>query len=47
VTFVIGYDGQVFERNLGDKTEEIAKAMTQYDPDSEWKEVPEVKVAGD
>lgn len=47
VTFVIGYDGQVFERNLGDKTEEIVKAMTQYDPDSEWKEVPEVKVAGD
>ena len=47
VTFLIGYDGQVFERNLGDQTEEVVNAMTQYDPDSEWKEVPEVKVAGD
>ena len=46
VTFLIGYDGQVFERNLGDDTDAIAKAMTVYDPDSEWKEVPEVKVAG-
>ncbi|MGO4551318.1 DUF2950 domain-containing protein [Lysobacter sp. 2RAF19] len=45
-TFMIGYDGQVFERNLGEKTDDIVKAMTQYDPDSEWNAVPEVKVAG-
>jgi len=41
MTFTIGYDGQVFERDLGPQTDSIARAMKAYDPDSAWKEVPE------
>jgi hypothetical protein len=26
----------VYEKNLGPKTGEIAKAVTQYDPDKTW-----------
>ena len=38
---MIGHDGQVFERDLGPKTEDIVRAMAKYDPDSAWKEVPD------
>jgi hypothetical protein len=41
MTMMIGHDGQMFERDLGLKTDEIARSMTKYDPDSAWKEVPE------
>jgi hypothetical protein len=41
MTFMIGYDGQVFERDLGPQTDSTARAMKAYDPDSLWKEVPE------
>jgi len=41
MTFMIGHDGQVFERDLGPKTEDIVRAMAKYDPDSAWKEVPD------
>jgi hypothetical protein len=41
MTFMIGYDGQVFERDLGTQTDSTARAMKAYDPDSAWKEVPE------
>ena len=41
MTMMIGADGQLFERDLGPKTDEIARAMTLYDPDSAWKEVPD------
>ena len=44
-TLVIGYDGQMFERDLGPKTDELARAMASYDPDSAWKEVPETATA--
>jgi hypothetical protein len=31
--------GIVFEKDLGPKTEEIAKAITKYDPDKTWNKV--------
>jgi hypothetical protein len=40
-TFMIGHDGQVFERDLGTTTDTTVRAMKLYDPDSAWKEVPE------
>jgi len=46
MTFMISHDGQVFERNLGDKTDTLARAMTAFDPDSGWKEVKPTDVAG-
>ena len=45
MTFMIGYDGQVFERDLGTQTNSAVAAMKLYDPDSAWKEVPETAVA--
>ena len=37
MTFVVNQDAVVYERNLGKRTEEIARAMTTFDPDKEWK----------
>ena len=36
MTFVVGPEGIVFQKNLGDKTAEAAKAITTYDPDDSW-----------
>jgi hypothetical protein len=41
MTFMIGPDGQVFERDLGPQTDSIARAMQRFDPDSTWKESPD------
>ncbi len=39
MTFIIGKDGVVYEKNLGPKTADVVKAMTTYNPDSTWKAV--------
>jgi hypothetical protein len=39
MTFIINQDGVVYEKDLGEKTAEIAKAMTEYNPDSGWQKV--------
>jgi hypothetical protein len=39
ITFIINQDGVVYEKDLGEKTAEIAKAMTEYNPDSGWHKV--------
>jgi hypothetical protein len=40
MTFVVGPDDIVYERDLGPRTAAIAKAMTSYKRDSEWHAVP-------
>jgi len=37
MTFVVGADGVVHEKDLGRKTEVLAKTMRAYDPDSSWR----------
>ena len=37
MTFIVGPDGKVYQKDLGDSTAEVARAMTAYDPDSLWK----------
>ncbi len=37
MTFVVNQDGIVFEKNLGPRTESLARAVTLYDPDRSWK----------
>jgi hypothetical protein len=37
MTFVVGPDGAVFERDLGADTPAAAKAITRFEPDQEWK----------
>ena len=40
MTFIINQQGKLYQRNLGAKTEELAGAMTEYNPDKEWMVVP-------
>jgi hypothetical protein len=39
MTFIVNQWGKVYERNLGAGSAEIAAAMTEFDPDPEWKAV--------
>jgi hypothetical protein len=41
MTFIVNQQGKVYQRNLGEKTAEIASAMTRYNPDSTWTLVQE------
>ena len=36
MTFIVNQDGQIFQRNLGEKTCRIAGEMKEYNPDSAW-----------
>jgi hypothetical protein len=36
MTFIVNQDGKIYERNLGEKTAEIAASMKEYNPDSNW-----------
>lgn len=38
-TFIVNQDGRVFERDLGDETEELARHVETFDPDGHWKSV--------
>jgi Protein of unknown function (DUF2950) len=37
MTFIVNQNGIVFEKNLGPNTGDIARQMTEYNPDSTWK----------
>jgi hypothetical protein len=39
MTFLVSHHGKVYQKDLGPKTTEIAKAMKEYDPDATWEEV--------
>lgn len=43
MSFIINQDGVVYEKDLGEKTDEVARAITEYDPDSTWKKVQEAE----
>ncbi len=36
MTFIVNQDGKVYQRDFEEKTSEVAGAMTEYNPDSEW-----------
>ncbi len=36
MTFIVGEDGVVYQKDLGKKTDVLAKAMTEYNPTSSW-----------
>jgi hypothetical protein len=36
MTFIIGNDGVVYQKDLGKKVEVLAKEMKQFDPESHW-----------
>jgi len=41
MTFIVGADGVVYQKDLGKKTEAHAKGWTEYNPDSSWQKVEE------
>ncbi|MGA8220291.1 MAG: DUF2950 domain-containing protein [Candidatus Acidiferrales bacterium] len=41
MTFIVGADGVIYQKDLGEKTVELAKAMKEYNPDSSWQKVEE------
>lgn len=47
MTFMVGQDGAVYEKDLGKQTEEHVKVMKTYDPDSSWKRSEEPEQSAD
>jgi DUF2950 family protein len=37
MTFIVNQQGRVYQKNLGPDTARLASAMTEYDPDPDWK----------
>jgi DUF2950 family protein len=37
MTFVVGPDGRIYEKDLGAQSAQLAAAMVAYDPDGTWK----------
>ena len=42
MTFIVNEDGVVYEKDLGQKTEALAKAMKEYNPNSSWHEAEQI-----
>jgi len=40
MTFIVGRDGVVYQKDLGPGTEKAARSMTRYNPDASWVRVP-------
>ena len=43
MTFIVGSDGVVHQKDLGKKTGVVAKAMKKYNPDSSWQKAEEAQ----
>jgi hypothetical protein len=37
MTFITNYSGEVYQKDLGDDTDKLARAITEYNPDATWK----------
>ena len=40
MTFMMNQDGVVFEKDLGEKTAQVASQITEYNPDKSWRKAP-------
>jgi len=49
MTFLVSEDGMVYQKDLGKKTEALAKGMKEFNPDSSWKksELQQEDIAGE
>jgi Protein of unknown function (DUF2950) len=43
MTFIVGSDGVVYQKDLGKETPVVAKAMKEYDPDASWNKAEEAQ----
>jgi hypothetical protein len=39
MSFIVNHDGVVYQKDLGEDTEETALGMTIFNPDTTWKKV--------
>jgi hypothetical protein len=39
MTFIVNANGKIYQKDLGEKTAEIAASMTEYNPDDKWTQV--------
>ena len=39
MTFIVNYEGQLYQKDLGPKTDALARKMTLFDPDDSWQKV--------
>jgi hypothetical protein len=39
MTFIVNYEGQIYEKNLGPRTDAAVRKMTLFDPDASWRKV--------
>ena len=37
MTFITNYNGEVYQKDLGEGTDKVARSMTEYNPDATWK----------
>jgi hypothetical protein len=44
MTFIVNEDGVVYQKDLGKKTEVLAKALTAYNPNSSWQKAEDQQV---
>jgi hypothetical protein len=47
MTFVVNQDGQIYQKDLGPGTKQIATAMVKYNPDTTWEPVEEDQETND
>jgi hypothetical protein len=45
MTFIINQDGQIYQKDLGPNTDQIAREMVAYNPDAMWQPVNKASVA--
>ena len=45
MTFIVNQDGQVYQKDLGPNTDQIASEMVAYDPDATWQPANKASVA--
>jgi hypothetical protein len=41
MTFIVNEDGIVYEKDLGKKTDAVARSMKEYNPNSGWQQAEE------
>jgi hypothetical protein len=46
MTFIVNEDGVVYQKDLGKKTDVLAKAMKEYNPNSSWQKAEELSLGG-
>jgi hypothetical protein len=42
-TFIVSYDGIVYQKDLGPETAKLAAAIDRYNPDMSWNRVAETQ----